>query len=109
MKLHAHPVRTGQARRGRSIPRFAGLTALSRSNGLPGHARGEQNVSKGSSVHVAPLPPYPALAGGGTSRPKLLAPVRCVRFFDRLNFLEVAISLRWGNNLFRQRLLFVLD
>jgi hypothetical protein len=25
-----------------------------------------------------------------------------------LNFLKLAISLRWGDNLFRQRLLFVL-
>ncbi len=34
MKLRAHPVSTGQVRRGRSTE----LTALSMSNGLPGHA-----------------------------------------------------------------------
>jgi hypothetical protein len=38
VKHFGHPARTGQARRGRSIPRFARLTALSMSNGLPGHA-----------------------------------------------------------------------
>ena len=36
VKLAADPVRAGQARRGVSIPRFAGLTALSMPNGLPG-------------------------------------------------------------------------
>jgi len=38
VKLAADPARTGQARRGLSIPRFAGLTALSMWNGLSGHA-----------------------------------------------------------------------
>ena len=47
--------------RGRSTE----LTALSMSNGLPGHASGEQNVSKGNFIHIAPLnPAYKAgLAG----------------------------------------------
>ena len=65
MKLAAYPVKTGQARRGLS----AELTALSMSNGLPGHASGEQNVSKGSFIHIVPLDPaYPALLGWGTFR-----------------------------------------
>jgi hypothetical protein len=39
--------------------------------GLPGHASGEQNASKGSFVHIVPLnPAYPALAGRGTFRSK---------------------------------------
>jgi len=39
--------------------------------GLPGHASGEQNLSKGSFVHIAPLnPAYPASAGRGTFRSK---------------------------------------
>jgi len=47
VKLPAHPVRTGQAR------------------------SGEQNVSKGSFVHIVSLDPAcPAWAGRGTSRPK---------------------------------------
>ena len=61
------PVKTGQAHRGRS----ADLTALSMSNGLPGHASGGQNVSKGSFIHIVPLDlAYPALAGWSTFRPK---------------------------------------
>jgi len=51
MKLPAHPVR-----RGRHGGCSTKLTALSMSNGLPGHASGEQNVSKGSFVHIVPLP-----------------------------------------------------
>ena len=47
------PVRTGQVRRGRSTE----LTALSMSNGLPGHASGEQNVSIGSFLHIVPFDP----------------------------------------------------
>jgi len=39
--------------RGHSIK----LTALSRSKGLPGHASGEQNVSKGYFVRTVPLHP----------------------------------------------------
>jgi hypothetical protein len=36
---------------------------------LPGHASGEQNVSKGNIVLMVPLNPvYPALAGRGTFR-----------------------------------------
>jgi len=58
MKLPGHPVRTGQARRGRSIPRFAGLTALSPSidsrlelverlvEELPGHAVASRKRAK---------------------------------------------------------------
>jgi len=53
MKLPAHPVRTGLARRGRSTK----LTALSTSNGLPGYAGGEQDVSKGSFARMMPLAP----------------------------------------------------
>ncbi len=37
--------------------------------GLPGHASGEQNVSKGTIVLIVPLNlAYPALAGRGTFR-----------------------------------------
>ena len=37
--------------------------------GLPGHASGEQNVSKGNTGLIVPLDPaYPALAGRGTFR-----------------------------------------
>ena len=56
LKLPGHPVRTGQARRGRSTE----LTALSMSNGLPGNV---------ISFYILPLaPPIPlgrdgALAG----------------------------------------------
>ncbi len=75
MKLSSHPVRTGQARRGRSAKPFGilmavsptePLTALSMSNGLPGHASGEQNVSKGSFVLIMPLAPPVPLWGDGT-------------------------------------------
>ncbi len=39
---------------------------------LPGHASGEQNVSKGSFLHIVPLDPaYSALAGRGTLRPRI--------------------------------------
>jgi len=60
------PARTGQVRRGRSIK----LTALSFIEELSGHASGEQNVSKGSFVHIVPLnPAYPTFAGRGKVRP----------------------------------------
>ena len=40
--------------------------------GLPGHASGEQNVSRGSFLHIVLLDPaYPALAGRGTFRPRI--------------------------------------
>ena len=59
MKLPGHPVRTGQARRGRSTE----LTALSMSNGLPG---------KVISFYIVPLDPaYPAKAGRGAFRSKM--------------------------------------
>ncbi len=49
VKLPAHPVRAG----------------------LPGHASGEPNVSKGNFVRIVPFDPaYPALAGRGTFRSK---------------------------------------
>ena len=38
-----------------------------RSAGLPGHASGEQNMSKGNFFYIVPLDPaYPAQAGRGT-------------------------------------------
>jgi hypothetical protein len=56
VKLPAHPVRTGQARRGRSTE----LSALSMSKGFPARI---------TLFHIVPLDPaYPARAGRGTIR-----------------------------------------
>ena len=69
MKPPGHPVRTGQARRGRSILRFAGLTALSPSidsrlelverlvEELPGTRSGERKASKRNILLIVPLDP----------------------------------------------------
>ena len=34
------------------------MKLLAHTAGLPGHASGEQNVSKGSFVHIVPLPAW---------------------------------------------------
>jgi hypothetical protein len=73
VKLIGHPVQTAQARRGRSIPRFAGLTALSMSNRFPGN--GLYNFYCASSCLPCTMlgsgpagrhgPLYPAMGGTG--------------------------------------------
>jgi len=43
--------------------------------GLPGHASGEQNVSKGSFIHLVPLDPaYPAGSGTGHVPANIIQP-----------------------------------
>jgi hypothetical protein len=51
--------------------------------GLPGHASGEQNVSKGNFVHIVPLDPaYPNRSGRSTLRPKSEAGSNGSAFID---------------------------
>jgi len=64
VKLPGHPVRTRQAHGGRSIPRFAGLTALSMSNGFPRHAVASGMRAKEVSLIWCPWTP-PTRRGPG--------------------------------------------